>query len=966
MMSNQAKSLIILIAIVFCWFPSNGQYFIWGQDPGSLKWKQIKTDNFQVIFPEGYEEQGAYITSVLELVYEYGSKTLGHKPRPVSVVIHNQTVVSNGFVSWAPRRLEMFSNPPQDNNSHDWLEYLAIHEFRHVVQVDKLNQGITKIMSYIMGEQATGIVFGLFMPMWFAEGDAIAVETGLTNSGRGRLPDFEQGLRAQVLEKGRYSYDKAFFGSFKNHVPNYYELGYQLVAAGRAEYGEDIWDKVVSNVARRPYSLRPFSAGLKKYAGLTTVKHYHQTFEHLDSLWRVQAEQTEYTPIDVISQKNKLFTNYRYPAFINDSTMVALKTGLAEIPQVIALDILGKERVLFRPGIINAHGFSAGAGKVVWSEQRTDPRWEHRSWSEVFIYDIESGKRKQLSRRSRFFAPAISPNGKLIAVAEVTDTNQYALVILSAEDGQEITRLATQNNDFFMTPAWHPDNQTIAAVALNESGKAIITVDIITEKFQQVFHAAYTEISRPVFTAKGQVLFTGAFSGIENIYFLDPLQGSVIQMVSSVFGARDAVMHPNEEVLYWSEYTSGGYVIARNSEPAFAKARPLRQVIDHSIKFHEIINEQEKGLITRYKADSLLKVMEYDQKIEPYYRFPNFFNLHSWSPMYIDANNMEVKPGAAIYFQDVLSTSVAVMGYEYDVNEQTGKFSIDYNYFGFYPVINLNASTGLREGFYRQGDDLKDFLYKENTFRLGLSVPLRFRHYQWFYGLTPITNLAISNVRRTDSSPSFFKPNQMRSLEYRVYAYRQLRSVSRDLRPRWAQIVDLSYRHTPFSGADMGSVFAARLTGFFPGFARHHSLRLSAGWQEQKKGTDVAQTINYRFPNLIAYPRGISGRRDDRVSVISADYSFPLIYPDLSVPPFIYLKRISLNLFLERADTKTLVSPQEGEPYLSKNVFYSTGVDLVGNMHLFRFISPIDLGIRWYYLPHLRADGYQLIFGINF
>jgi hypothetical protein len=937
-----------------------GQYFIWGQDPGSLKWKQIRTENFQVIFPEGYEEQGAYIADALEFAYLAGSRTLGHQPRKVSVIIHNQTVVSNGFVSWAPRRLEMFTNPPQDNDSHDWLEQLVVHEFRHVVQVDKLNQGVTKLLSLIMGEQATGAVFGIFVPMWFAEGDAVAVETGLSQSGRGRLPFFEQGLRTQVLEKGLYSYDKAFLGSYKDFVPNYYELGYQLVAAGRVKYGEDIWDKVVTNVGRRPYTIMPFSLGLKKYAGVTSEQHYRQTFEMLDAAWRQQGTQQNITPHSFINPPKELFTNYRYPAFVNDSTLVALKTGLKEIPKVVAFDRQGHERVLFSPGLFNVHGFSAGAGKVVWSEQRTDPRWEHRSWSEIHVYDMVAGKRERITRRTRYFAPAISPNGKMIAVAEVTEQNHYSLVVINTENGERISTITTNGNDFLMTPAWHPDNRTLVAVALDEKGKRIVFADIFSNDLKTIFHAGHTEISRPSFTQQGDVLFTGSFSGLEKVYLLYVETGQVVQAVGSAYGARDAVVEPGTETIYWSEYTAQGYALAKSEGSPVIEALPLEKVEDLSVKFHEIISDQEGALVTKSN------IIRSEWEIEPYYKFPGLFNLHSWSPMYIDANNMEVNPGFALYFQDILSTSVAVLGYDYDMNEEVGTYSIDYNYQGWYPVVNFNAGTGLRRARYTQNNVSYPFFFRENTLKVGLSLPLTFRRYEWFYGVTPSTRLAFTKAKGTDSSPSFFQENDIRSLEYRLFAYRQQRSVARDMRPRWAQIADLNYRHTPLSGADMGSVFSARIIGFFPGLLRHHSLRLSAAWQEKKAGTPVQGTVNYSFPNLIAYPRGITGRNDHRVSVLSADYAFPVMYPDLSLPKVIYLKRVSANLFIDRADTKTLISPAEEPSYYNQDVLYSFGADLIGNMHFFRFISPIDLGVRMYFLPETQKAGFQMLFGINF
>lgn len=943
-----------------------GQYFLWGQAPGSLKWNQIQTENFQVIFPQGYEERAAYVTAALELAYEYGSRTLSHRPRRVSVILHNQTVVSNGFVSWAPRRLEMFTNPPQNNDAHDWLEQLAIHEFRHVVQVDKLNQGISRVISWLLGEQGTGAVFGLFMPMWFVEGDAVAAETGLSNSGRGTLPVFEQGLRAQVIDKGVFSYDKAFFGSFKDYVPNYYELGYQLVASGRVKYGSEIWEKVVTNVARRPYTLRPFSRGLKKYAGVTSVQHYENTFKNLDSLWREQGEHYKVTPSILFTPKNNLYTNYRYPAFANDTTLVALKSSLDNIPQVVWFDRQANERVLFTPGLISPNNFSAGGGKVVWSETRTDPRWEHRSWSEVHVYNIESGQRTKLTHRSRYFAPAISPNGDLIAVAEVTDKNHYSLVIISAADGREISRMNNASNDFLMTPSWHPDNKTIVAVSLDQNGKSIVSGNIYSRNLLPVFHAGFVEISRPKFTSDGKILFTGAFSGIDKVYVLNTLDKSVNQLIASYFGASDAIIMPGTETVFWSEYTSGGYVIAQSKENVFEDVEPLALIHDHSPGFYKIIRQQEKGIISRPNIEKLQSERESEFDVLPYYKFPGIFNLHSWSPMFIDVFNQEVRPGAALYFQDLLSTSVAVVGYDFDMDEQLGAFSFDYNFYGFYPVINIRARSGLRKGTYRQNETEREFQYRESTLRFGANLPLRFRRYQWFYGITPFLNTSIIKVRSSARSPDFFKPNDLQSVDYRVYAYRQQRMVARDLRPRWAQVVDVNYRHSPFNGANMGNVFSARVVGFFPGLARHHSLRLAASWQEHKAGENLERTVNYRFPNLIAYPRGITGRRDLKAFVVSADYALPLFYPDLSLPPFLYLKRISTNLFADRAYTQTMVLPENGPAFKKNETLHSTGVEVSANMHLLRFISPLDLGLRFYYLPQTGKTGFTMLFGISF
>ena len=50
--------------------------------------------------------------------------------------MHADGGVSNGNVALAPRKSELYTMPSQDPTD-DWLEHLCVHEFRHVVQLDK-------------------------------------------------------------------------------------------------------------------------------------------------------------------------------------------------------------------------------------------------------------------------------------------------------------------------------------------------------------------------------------------------------------------------------------------------------------------------------------------------------------------------------------------------------------------------------------------------------------------------------------------------------------------------------------------------------------------------------------------------------------------------------------------------------------------------------------------------------------
>jgi len=217
------RKIIVLIIVVSGSLINNSsfaQFYETGQDPAFLKWSQINTDNFQIIFPQNFSSEAQRLANIFEYSYSYCSKTLNCYPKKVPVILHNQTSISNALTIWAPKRMEFFTTPPQDIYPQDWLEQLVLHEYRHVIQTEKMNQGITKMFSWLFGEQAPGAVVGM-LPRWFLEGDAIVLETALSNSGRGRLPSFEMELRALTLERDKiYNYDKALLGSYKDYIPN--------------------------------------------------------------------------------------------------------------------------------------------------------------------------------------------------------------------------------------------------------------------------------------------------------------------------------------------------------------------------------------------------------------------------------------------------------------------------------------------------------------------------------------------------------------------------------------------------------------------------------------------------------------------------------------------------------------------------------------------------------------------------
>ena len=85
--------LLLLFAV-----QAKGQYFIIGQEPASVKWQQIKTRDYRIIYPNTYGEMAQYYIKLLRLTQPAVNASSQSKLKRTSVILHNNTVTSNAVV----------------------------------------------------------------------------------------------------------------------------------------------------------------------------------------------------------------------------------------------------------------------------------------------------------------------------------------------------------------------------------------------------------------------------------------------------------------------------------------------------------------------------------------------------------------------------------------------------------------------------------------------------------------------------------------------------------------------------------------------------------------------------------------------------------------------------------------------------------------------------------------------------
>ena len=961
-------ALLIWIGTGIAQVPSNPI----GINPPSLKWQQIHTDKVQVIFPKGNEKEAQRVANVVHYLADRDNASIGDKQQKVTILLQNQTVIPNGFVTVGPFRSEFYLTPPQFNCTTDWLDILAIHEYRHVQQFGNGNHGITNFFKSILGSWTWGGFTSTALPRWFFEGDAVGMETALTSSGRGRLPAFDMEYRALRLNDIDYTYEKASAGSLKDFVPDWYSLGYYLVTHARKHYGKDIWNKVVKDATAYKGIFYPLSSSLKRHTGLNTRGLYQQTFEEMDSLWKGEAaldfEFAEATQWN--TQKKRTITHYNNPQFWNNNSLVVEKRGFDENPTYYQLDSEGSEARITQSGrIVGAPNstLSIGGGKLCWSEYDFDIRWDNRTFSVIRVFDRETYSKAQLTNKSKYFSPALDETGRKIVAVATDEEQNYNLHVLSAASGVVTNRIPNPDNWFYMYPRWVNEDQIVVVGQKGEINELQL-IDVSTGQKTAILPPTIHQITHP-FSRGEYIYFSAAYSGVNNIYAVKPGESTFYRITNDMLGAFQPAVSPDESTLAYSSFSPEGYNIMK-MELDRARWQPLSTPPEFGITYYENLAEQEGGSIIENVPNKVFKVKKFN-------KLSGIINPHSVLPI--------VEPplfGASILSDNKFSTLSAEGNVYYNVNEDEWTYTAGLRYAEFFPILSASYARVNRSSFFTNLSALNDTTivqadyieeWTENRVSAGLAIPMTFTKGNAFHRLDLIGNyqgISINpqgnfdtpaNVRRDSIvvgtrgvnrlSQYFRAPlesTNFNALDLRLLWRSLDRRARQHINPRWGLVVDGRYRTTLGTDQFDANVFQLRGDIYFPGFARTHSFFINTMMQSRD------YLDNYRFPDFFVYPRGYNSILADNFYKVGLNYTMPLWYPDVGIGSLAFVKRVRANFFYDFGRAQ-LTDPFD----VTRNV-RSLGIDLGFDVRVIRLLD-VDFGLRYSYLldENLAPGGQQ-------
>ncbi|MFR9648903.1 MAG: hypothetical protein SNG96_00290 [Rikenellaceae bacterium] len=930
------RGLILLVAVI-CWgCEASAQYYSWGSDHPSLRWQSIEADDFKVISPDSCDVIARNVLHYLTTLEESYGVGFTHSDLRFPVVIHPENFISNGMAMWMPGRVEFLSTPSEDNHSSLWIKHLAAHEYRHVVHYNNLNQGFIKWLSYLLGEQGAAAGYA-FMPLYAIEGDAVMFETQAVSFGRALQPSFSMAYRAigdDILKGGKY-HQKWFAGSYREHIPDHYELGYQLTSYGYTKYGIDMWDRVFAYAVRHPYVVATTRRAMKKYYDTTIPELFDETFENLNQHWDSLPKAENYAQV-ISEPKEKNYTIYSHPLFVDSTRVIALKKDFDNPSHFVLFDTeSGEEQRVKYTGYLSSRPDFA-AGRVWWSEYRRSLLFDEKWNSRLCYLDVESGKSGTVSSLYNALYPtAIGDSREHYAYVEYHYSGRYSIV--EVVDGKEVMRINSPLLSEIHGLAWDDTTRSLYAILTTEDGMWLGRCQ--SDDIQPITEAAYITLSD--LRAGGGYLYFGSIaSGRDEIHRLDIATGEQVQLTSSSYGAFDSSTPSSTGKIALTTYDRLGYHLSTQSEDdmhvVVAKSKLPLNIVNPTRAKLDVVN---LDTVRFTAADSLLSVEKSPSK--KFRKGANAINLHSWAPIKYNPFSLstsDVGLGATLLSQNLLSTASSYLAYgwnsedkstveagatfsglglQFDFSALWGGYQDIYSYYSVpasitggvdTPVIpdakhRYKFSGAVTLPLYFSGGYFNSSLYLSSGFSYSNDMVQSFSGYENYVELADIYNASNGAVPQQLLSSLLSEVEQgdynqgLSSLSFTASHSRLSRMGYRDSYPRLGYSLAASYMMNPMN-SDFSSLFVSLATIYLPGVAKNHSLRLSASYQNNIGGYKINGYSVLGYQSSAGIPVGYttSDFSSRNFTSTTINYSLPICYPNIGIPSTIFLKRVRANL----------------------------------------------------------------------
>lgn len=953
---------------------SRAQYYSVGNDPVSARWSQIRSEHFTVIYPTETDSLAREYLSMLEFHRPQAFESVRVKGSRIPVVLHPYTTLSNGSVTWAPKRIDLFTSPDAyDGTSDSWISQLTTHELRHQAQMEVYTKGVFKVLYYPLGECVSGLGAGLYIGRTYMEGDAVISETELLRGGRGRSAEFMRYYRMAAITDDDRSYYRYQNGSYRYFTPNQYAFGYHMTSSARLKSGDYFFTGKyqqfgVDNWINLKLIFRPY----KVMTGYTKHDHWDWGWMQMKSFWKDDLESRGHlTEGEILTNRERrLYSEYLSPVPVNDSLsrwfgdVIAIRKGLDESPVLVSIGERGKENVICPFNILTSDLEYSCEGRLYWTERLTAGGSTLEDYSVLRYLDLRKGTLHIYpDRRTKWFNPSVSPSGELIAVTEYPVGGSSYVVVIDSRTDEIVDRMEAPFKGQVKETAYM-GGSLYASVIVGE-GLGVYRYD--SDGWCEISAPQNQSVSR-LRSTDSLLYFCSDLDGVQNIYTLNPQGGKLTRITNSRYGTDYPYISPDNGDLFCSDFGVKGFspiVIPRDSltyvECSFDSPYkyPMAELLAKQRREQSHINP------AAISVPDFSDVEKYPSR--KYSKAANLFHIHSWAPFYYNVDQILsitydtfyslASLGAVAYSQNTLGTAVAMVGYSAHPSSApetaSGKkwFHSGHARFTYKTIPYIEASVDFNDRYriHYQGVDVsKEGSYYNDTTRcyitdsypmyvktsLRLYYPISFNSGGWNRSLIPQFSWGFSNDEYITLDGKSVSKHQLAG----GFSYSQIRPIAQSqVFPRWGFSLTAMHSSAPWCGRTYGHLEYLHSYFYLPGITRTQGLKIALSWQKQ-----YVDDRQYLLTSLASMPKGYQYSSPTKnYRKLEVAYVIPVYLGDIHLGwDFgLYFKRLRMLPFYEYA----VDIGRDG----NKRYFPSCGCDFLLDFKLLPIPAQISAGVRY-------------------
>jgi hypothetical protein len=597
------------------------------------QWRVIEQPMFSLIYEANIHERAERVAAQLNhyLAAHLTEMPMKRPLKPIPIVLYSRAHTSNGDVGLMPYRSRWF-NKPAPFAQLEWYDALAVHEGRHIVQFNQMNDNpIANALRYALGDLGTGAFSALFLPTWFFEGDAVVSETLMTAGGRGRTASFDLWYRTDLLENKPYQYDRAMLGTGFDRTPSHspYVLGRYLTAYLRNEYGSDIFDRIINGLAI-PKGIS-FDGSVKQETGLSLTDHYQQMTQALINQWQADQRDLTLTTVEALTSARGDHWQSVYPVSVMDDLVVAVKVD-AKLGSSLVSIRNGRTQLLTPLTNRVAQSYYGGSktASVIkhndqwcWIEEKPNAKIPFNETADLYCWSRSQGER-QLSVGERF--TYVGTNQDQFLLNRFNVDRSSALVLLDQKGGLLQVESLPKNSIAYDIRS--TENGWLYVLS-GSAQDGIYNIDRHLEETILLKANNGETIRSPILT-ENWLLYISDKTGIDQVHALSLQTGKTFQVSTRPYGSYFLQWDAANERIVMADYTAQGQQIVSltftdSQQPpsdwieVVDKKTPAPIFMDNLVQFEPLLLNQ-----------SSIAPLESQR----YAMLPHLWNPHSWSLLF--------------------------------------------------------------------------------------------------------------------------------------------------------------------------------------------------------------------------------------------------------------------------------------------------------------------------------------------